>query len=125
MFARSIHKADAATPARPVQLASRICQIDGCARYIPFGYQMLCYEHWAEVPPELCAEVEHCWAAWLAGKQTVRPYMAARLAAIVYVAKLHGENVTALEAKLTKARAELQAERTQTPEHHLKEEKQS
>jgi hypothetical protein len=124
MFARSIHKADAAPGARPAQLASRICQVPGCSFAVPQKH-LMCPEHWFELPVNMRIQVTASWLLWYGGDATVRPYMAARLAAVVYVAKLHGENVTALEAKLTKARADLQAERTQTPEPHLKEEKQS
>ncbi len=124
MFARSIHKADAATPARPAQLASRICQVPGCALSVPQNH-LMCREHWFELPVGMRVGVVSSWTRWFSGDTTIRPYMAARLDALVYIGKLHGIDVTAQEAKLKKAVADLLAETTQTPEHHLKEEKQS
>lgn len=121
MFARSIHRDKAAPAARPAQLASLICQAPGCTRCVPQN-RLMCYLHWTELPCVLRIAVASSWTSWLAGEITMRPYMIARLAAIVYIGKLHGIDVTAQEAKLEKAREALVAETTHNAELHLKEE---
>jgi hypothetical protein len=121
MFTRSIHKAEAVTPARPAQLASLICQVPGCTLSVPQDW-LMCKEHWLEIPLKMRFEIVTSWNCWISGLATMRSYRAARLAAIVYVGKLHGMDVTAQEAKLKKAIADLQAETTLTTESHLKEE---
>ena len=109
MFARSIHKENTPAGARPAQLASRICQVPGCAFAVPQNH-LMCRTHWFELPEGMRLEVVAYWNRWYCGDATVRPYMAARLAAIVYIGKLHGIDVTVQEAKLNKAVADLLAE---------------
>jgi hypothetical protein len=115
MFARSIHKANAATRAwvKP-QLASRICQVPGCSLSVPQNH-LMCRDHWYELPSGMRIEVVSAWTRWYGGETTMRPYMAARLAAIVYIGKLHGIDVTTQEAKLIKAIEDLLTEQQTTP----------
>jgi len=109
MFARSIHKENTAPGARPAPLASRICQVPGCSRNVPQNH-LMCLEHWNELPAGMQADVVSSLKRWYSGDATIRPYMVARLVAIVFVARLHGEDVTTLEAKREKALADLLAE---------------
>jgi hypothetical protein len=77
-----------------------ICQALGCTLAIPHGH-LMCRQHWFEVPLELRNQVQLALDAWLGRKTTLYPYLAVRLEAVIYVGKLHGEDVTALEEKRT------------------------
>jgi hypothetical protein len=88
-------------------LVPMICQAPGCAKAIPHGY-LMCETHWYECPRELRREVALALGAWLGGKTNVYPYTVARLDALIAVGKLHGEDVTALEAKRQIIRTKLQ-----------------
>jgi hypothetical protein len=63
---------------------------------------LLCQQHWFEVRAELRREVELSLAAWLGGKNDVRPYLKARLRAIITVARLHRIDVATQEAQLAR-----------------------
>jgi hypothetical protein len=80
--------------------ADTICQITGCAVRIPRKY-LMCRQHWFELPNSLRAQVESSLANWLAGREGVRPYLIARLRALIHVNRLHGCNVSCEIAKLT------------------------
>jgi len=62
----------------------------------------MCQAHWFEVPSDLRDQVTAALASWLDGKDDVRPYLAARLRAIISVAKLHNIDVAEDEAKLAR-----------------------
>jgi hypothetical protein len=70
----------------------------------------MCPTHWFEVPGEVRIEVSRALNAWLGGKENLRPYMAARLTALICVGKLHRIDMSALEAKLDQVREDLRAE---------------
>jgi len=107
MIVRSAHKVNAPAGASPQKpRLFQICQIPGCARELPPRF-LMCPTHWFEVPRELRAEIVDSFTAWLKGKDDVRPYLRARLRAIVHVAKLHGIDTRADEAKLARMGIEL------------------
>lgn len=109
MFVRSIHKVDAQPgPARPAQPVS-VCQIPGCAVAIA-PLKLMCPAHWFEVPAEVRAEIYRAHTAWFKGRENVRPYMVARLTALIHVCKLHSIDASALETKLDQTRKDLQLE---------------
>jgi hypothetical protein len=70
----------------------------------------MCSTHWFEAPAEVRAEIYRALEAWFAGKENVRPYMVARLTALIHVGKLHGIDVSALETKLDQVREDLRTE---------------
>jgi hypothetical protein len=113
MIARSIHREaanlSAATGLPDAGSGPNVCQIPGCAFRLPLRY-LMCAKHWSEVPRYLQREVALSLGEWLSGKTTLYPYLIARLSAIIYVSKLHGEDVAELETKLEKAREDLRAE---------------
>jgi hypothetical protein len=103
MFCRSMRQSkpypDAAP--RPTAAIGHICQFPGCAREVPSKH-LMCREHWFEVPAEIRNQVEESMAAWLGHKDDVRPYLVARLRAIIHVAKAHSIAVPEEEAKLAR-----------------------
>lgn len=113
MFVRSIHKVDAQSasannskqPAAPIN----VCQIPGCAVAIK-PRQLMCPTHWFEVPAEVRAEIYRALNAWLGGEENVRPYMVARLTALIHVCKRHRIDASALEATLDQVRKDLEKE---------------
>ena len=108
MFVRSARKVEAkssaATGAKRYSPNARICSAVGCTREVP-GTYLMCLQHWSEVPAELRDQVAMTLAAWLSGTDDVRPYLTARLEALIHVAKLHGCDATELEAKLARSSA--------------------
>ena len=104
MFVRSIHKPNlspgAAQPIRGAETLA-VCQIAGCSREIPRRH-LMCQAHWFEVPADLRDRVTATLTSWLDGKDDVRPYLAARLRAIISVANLHNIDATEDEAKLAR-----------------------
>jgi hypothetical protein len=72
--------------------------------------QLMCPTHWFEVPQVTRTEVYLTLDAWLKGRESLRPYMVARLTALIHVGKLHGIDMSVLEAKLDRVRADLRAE---------------
>jgi hypothetical protein len=82
----------------------RICQIPGCSLEIPPTHWM-CAAHWFEVPAALRGRVTQSFSEWKNGLQDVRAYLTARFTAIVFVAKLHGIDVTEEELKLGRWKA--------------------
>jgi coproporphyrinogen III oxidase len=76
-----------------------VCQAPGCSLEIPLRH-LMCNTHWFELPPTLQRNVNLNLVSWFGGTQNLYPYMIARLEAIIYVGKLHGEDVNALETKL-------------------------
>ena len=101
MIVRSIHKPDAAPGGAKKLAVVRVCRVPGCAREIARSY-FLCQQHWLELPAEIRDEVAGAWAAWMSGRDDVRPYMTAQLKAVVYVTKLHGMAATVEEAELAR-----------------------
>jgi hypothetical protein len=103
MYARSVNR-DSGKPALPSTAPARFvqtCQLPGCGAGIPRRH-LMCPQHWFEVPVELRGEVELSLAAWLGGKDDVRPYLRARLKALIHVAKLHQIDARNFEAQLVR-----------------------
>ena len=101
MLCRSMHKPDTATPRPAATLGASFCQITGCTREVPPRH-LMCREHWFEVPVELRNQVEESLAAWLGRKQDVRPYLIARLRALIHVCDLHNIDSSEHTAKLAR-----------------------
>lgn len=96
---RSVNKERCAGGAKAAPaVAVHVCQLPGCATAINRRH-LMCATHWFEVPVEIRTEVFRSLAGWLNGDDAVRPYLIARLSAIVAVAKLHGIDVTTQEAE--------------------------
>jgi hypothetical protein len=113
MFVRSIHKVDAQAASangtqRPTK-AITVCQIPGCAVAIE-RTQLMCPAHWFEVPQATRTDVYLTLDAWLKGRTNLRPYMVARLTALIHVCKLHSIDASALETKLDRVREDLRKE---------------
>ena len=62
----------------------------------------MCPQHWLEVPAELRGEVELSLVRWLRGGTYPRPYLAARVRAIIHVCQLHQLDVRNLETQLAR-----------------------
>lgn len=99
--ARSVNK-ESGVAAQPK--AVHVCQVPGCALAIARRY-LMCADHWFEVPMELRTEVFKSLAGWVNGDDPVRPYLIARVKAILAVAKLHNIPATAQEAELARLEA--------------------
>lgn len=82
-------------PANP----ETICQIAGCSMRIPRKH-LMCRRHWFELPDAMRTEVESTISDWLGAREGVRPYLIARLRALIHVNKLHGGDVTYETQKL-------------------------
>jgi len=106
MYVRSAKSVNASCSSESAPDAKRrelICQAPGCTLQIPPRH-LMCNTHWFELPPTLQRNVNLNLVSWLGGTQNLYPYMIARLEAIIYVGKLHGEDVSALENKLSSVR---------------------
>jgi hypothetical protein len=97
--------------------AETICQIHGCSLRIPRKH-LMCRRHWFELPDALRIEVESTIANWLGGREGVRPYLIARLRALIHVNKLHGGDVSFEESKLAYHQKYLLEENHATEETH-------
>jgi hypothetical protein len=101
MFVRSSKQINESTRPddnRPLD-SNYICHALGCT-WSRLPGQLMCQKHWFELSLELRHQVEDTYACWVAGSQNFYSYRAARLAAIIYVGKLHHEDVSDLEIKL-------------------------
>ncbi len=98
MYVRSRRKVEDTPGASAVDPSPMICQALGCAQAIPHRH-LMCPTHWFELPPALQRDVMLAFGAWISGKTNLYPYMAARLAAIIYLGKQHHMDVAALETK--------------------------
>jgi hypothetical protein len=100
MIARSIHKPEGASRKENANADSAyVCQIEGCARDRKPGH-LMCLDHWRGVPEPLQERVVSTYRRFLAGTEGIRPYMLARLEAIIHVSKLHGIDTARMEREL-------------------------
>jgi hypothetical protein len=83
--------------AKTAQAGLHICQVPGCTLAISRRH-LMCAAHWFEVPMPIRTEVFKTLAGWLNGEDSARPYLIARLAAIIAVATLHKLDVAEQEA---------------------------
>jgi len=89
MYVRSARSvASSSCPAPQRSMAVHVCQAPGCSLEIPRTH-LMCPAHWFEVPLGVRTEVFQSLAAWLNGTETVRPYLIARLNAILHIVRLH------------------------------------
>ena len=84
-------------PAKTGQSGLHICQVPGCTLAISRRH-LMCATHWFEVPMPIRTEVFKTLAGWLNGDDSARPYLIARLTAIIAVAKLHNLGTAEQEA---------------------------
>lgn len=103
MYVRSAQSVNAASPEKSEEIVRctprRTCQIPGCTKIIRSAW-LMCPGHWAELPSDMGNAVKDALLTWIEGKAPVRPYLVARLKAIIFIAKLHGQDVADLESKL-------------------------
>lgn len=75
-----------------------VCQIPGCTASITRRH-LMCAPHWFDVPLPLRTRVFETLQAWTNGEHNVRPYLLARLNAILAVCELHKIDCADLEAQ--------------------------
>lgn len=107
MYVRSARSANVEggfPTARPGSV--HVCQVPGCAAAISRRH-LMCAPHWFEVPMPTRTEVFRSLAAWLNGDDNVRPYLIARLDAIIAVATKHHIGIAVEEARRARLVEEL------------------
>jgi hypothetical protein len=97
--AKSVNGPNSSESSQDAKRREHICQAPGCSLEIPPRH-LMCSKHWFELPPTLQRNVNLNLVSWLGGTQNLYPYLIARFEAIIYVGKLHGEDIHVFETKL-------------------------